>query len=367
MDKRNKQITRTSALNIAANILLACFKAVVGLLSHSIAITLDAVNNFSDMLSSIVTIAGLKFANRAPDKNHPMGHGRFEYLAASIIAIIISYIGFTALIESIQKIIHPTEPDYSIATVIVVVAAILVKILLGLYVEKVGERTKSDMLKNSGRDALMDSMISTGTLIAIIIFYTLHISIEPYVATLISLFIIYSGIKMIADAFSVILGERTDSKTSRAIKRTVASIDGVMGAYDLIVHDYGHQRAFASINIEVDNSLSASDIDDLSRHIRKKVYTMHHVLITSVGIYSINKDDPETNRVYDQVKEIVMQFKHVKSIHGFNIDKKDKEISFDVVVDFGNTSGYHKTIIQTLKEYYPDYRFNISIDADFSD
>ena len=138
MDKRNKQITRTSVLSIVANILLAGFKAVVGLLSHSIAITLDAVNNFSDMLSSIVTIAGLKFANRAPDKNHPMGHGRFEYLAASIIAIIISYIGFTALIESIQKIIHPTEPDYSIATVIVVVAAILVKILLGLYVEKVG-------------------------------------------------------------------------------------------------------------------------------------------------------------------------------------------------------------------------------------
>ena len=170
MDKRNKQITRTSVLSIVANILLVGFKAVVGLLSHSIAITLDAVNNFSDMLSSIVTIAGLKFANRAPDKNHPMGHGRFEYLTASIIAIIISYIGFTALIESVQKIIHPTEPDYSIATVIVVVAAILVKILLGLYVEKVGERTKSDMLKNSGRDALMDSMISTGTLIAIIIF-----------------------------------------------------------------------------------------------------------------------------------------------------------------------------------------------------
>lgn len=367
MDKRSKQIMRASVVGIIANLLLAAIKAVVGLMSNSIAILLDAANNFSDMLSSIVTIIGVKFANRAPDKNHPMGHGRFEYLSSSIIAIIISYIGLTALIEAIQKIIVPVEPNYSAATIIVVSAAIVIKIALGIYVEKVSEHTDSDMLRNSGRDALMDSMISTGTLIAIVTFHTLHVSIEPYVAVLISLFIIHAGVKMMSEAFSVIIGERTDSDTSRAIKNTVKSVEGVIGAYDLVMHDYGHRRVFASVNVEVDCSLTASDIDDLSRKIRKKVYNSHRVVVTSVGIYSINKRDKDANAAYENVKEILGRFKHVKSIHGFNLDKKDKEISFDVVVGFGDTESYHRTITDALKHYFPGYKFNISIDADFSD
>ena len=291
MITRETKITFAGVVGILVNLFLVIFKAIVGLLSNSIAIVLDAVNNFSDMLSSLVTIIGIKYASRAPDRNHPMGHGRFEYLGESIIAIIISYIGFTALWESIVKIIHPEETHYTVTTVIVVVVAIITKILLGIYTKRVGKDTNSDMLKNSGQDAMFDALISLGTLLAIIISFVWQISIEPYLATIISIVIIHSGLRMIIDAFSTILGKRVDHKTSIAIKHTIGEIEGVEGAYDLVLHDYGHKRTFASVNIEVACTMTASEIDDLSRDIRKKVYATHHVILTSVGIYSINTKD----------------------------------------------------------------------------
>ena len=367
MTSRSAKITIASFVGIFTNLLLVIFKAIVGYLSNSIAIMLDAVNNFSDMLSSLVTIVGIKYASRAPDRNHPMGHGRFEYLGESVIAIIISYIGLTALWESIQKIIHPEETNYTVATVIVVVVAIIAKVLLGFYVKKVGKDTESDMLKNSGQDALFDSLISAGTLVAIIVSFIWQISIEPYLAAVISVIIVRSGIKMIIDAFSTILGERIDHKTSVAIKRTISAIDGVSGAYDLIVHDYGHDRAFASVNIEVPSTITASEIDDLSRVIRKKVYSKHHVLIASVGIYSINTKDKESRDAYHLVRDMLAKYEHVDSIHGFKLNKEEKEISFDVVVTFGDTKNYYRRIVADLKELFPDYTFNISIDFDFSD
>ena len=185
--QRQKIIIRTSITGIAANILLAAFKVTVGLLSHSIAIVLDAVNNLSDALSSVITIVGARLAGREPDKKHPFGHGRVEYLSSLGIAGIVLYAGITSLVESVKKIIHPETPDYSIASLVIVGVAVVVKILLGFYVRTTGEKVNSDSLVNSGKDALMDSVISTATLIAALIFTFAHISLEAYLGALISL------------------------------------------------------------------------------------------------------------------------------------------------------------------------------------
>ena len=185
-DNRHRTIVVASIIGILANLLLVIFKAIVGLLSNSIAIILDAVNNFSDMLSSLVTIAGSHFANLSPDREHPMGHGRSEYLSAAVVAIIIMYIGFTAFIESIKKIIIPESPDYSLTTVAVMVVAIIVKIVLGIYVYRVGRKVDSDSLAGSGKDALFDSLISLTTLVAAGIFVLTGFSVEAYLAVGIS-------------------------------------------------------------------------------------------------------------------------------------------------------------------------------------
>lgn len=368
-EARNKKIIKTSIIGIIANFILAIFKVVVGFLSGSIAIILDAVNNLSDTLSSIVTIAGVKFANRAPDKNHPLGHGRFEYLGAAIIATVISYIGFTAIFESIGKIINPNEVNYTFITFLVVSVSVIIKILLGCYYKKIAKQVDSDSLKNSGFDAMMDALISAATIVAGFIYVIWGISIEAYLATLISVFIIYSGFRMLRESFSVILGERVDSDLSRRIKQAICEIDGVYGAYDLLIHDYGTGRSYASVNIDVLDTLSVVEVDDISREVRRLVGQRFRIYVSSVGIFPINTKDKHTVEVRNNIKAMMLMNDHIRQIHGFRIDEKAKEITFDVVIDFSvkDQNALRRRIIKELKRVYPDYHFVISIDLDFSD
>lgn len=368
-EARNKKIIKTSIIGIIANFILVIFKVIVGFLSGSIAIILDAVNNLSDTLSSIVTIAGVKFANRAPDKNHPLGHGRFEYLGAAIIATVISYIGFTAIFESIGKIINPNEVNYTFITFLVVSVSVIIKILIGRYYKKIAKQVDSDSLKNSGFDAMMDALISAATIVAGFIYVIWGISIEAYLATLISVFIIYSGFRMLRESFSVILGERVDSDLSRRIKQAICEIDGVYGAYDLLIHDYGTGRSYASVNIDVLDTLSVVEVDDISREVRRLVGQRFRIYVSSVGIFPINTKDKHTVEVRNNIKAMMLMNDHIRQIHGFRIDEKAKEITFDVVIDFSvkDQNALRRRIIKELKRVYPDYHFVISIDLDFSD
>ena len=366
---RHRKIITTSIIGIIANLLLVIFKAVVGLLSNSIAIILDAINNFSDMLSSIVTIVGAFFARVSPDREHPMGHGRSEYLSATMVAIIIMYIGFTALIESIKKIITPEVPDYSTITIVVVSVAVVVKIVLGLYVHKVGEDVDSDALVGSGKDALFDATISLTTLIAAIIFIITGFSTEAYLAALISIVVIYSGFKMLRETFSVILGERADSDLSRKIRAEVQEIKGVKGVYDLVLHDYGPNTTFASINVELPDTTTAPKIDDISHEIRRRIYRKYHVVISSVGIYSVNTHSDKITKLRKRVHDVVSDFEHVIQMYGFYVDEKTKEISVNIVVGFDvkNRHAYYQKIRKALEEAIPNYSFEITLNSDFSD
>lgn len=369
VEARNKKIIKTSIIGIATNFVLAIFKIIVGFISGSIAIVLDAVNNFSDTLSSIVTIVGIKFASRAPDKIHPMGHGRFEYLGSAIIATVISYIGFTAMFESIEKILNPTEVNYTFVTFLVVTVSVIMKIILGIYYKKIAKKVDSDSLRNSGMDAIMDSFISIATLIAGLVYVIWGVSIEAYLAMLISLFIIFSGFRMLKDAFSVIMGERVDSELSRRIKQTICEIDGVFGAYDLLIHDYGAGRSYASVNIDVLDTLSVLEADDISRAVRQIVKQRFGVYISSVGIFPINTKDKHVIKIRNHIKSMMLMNDHIRQIHGFHIDESTKEITFDIVIDFTvkDQNALRCRIIKELKRAYPEYDFVISIDLDFSD
>ena len=198
--------------------------------------------------------------------------------------MLIFYIGFTALIESIRKIINPEEVNYQTATVVVVSVAIVVKIILGLYVRHAGKKLKSGSLVGSGVDALYDAIISAATLVAIIVFFAFGWQIEAYLAAGISLFILRSGVKIIREAFSMILGKRVDPAISRRVKMEIAKIDGVKSVPEFIAHDYGNGVMHASVNIEVDGVMKASEIDAISREIRSTVFEKYQIVINSVGI-----------------------------------------------------------------------------------
>jgi len=366
---RNKKIIQTSIIGIAANCLLAAFKAFIGLLSGSIAIVLDAVNNLSDALSSVITIVGTKLANKAPDRKHPLGHGRVEYISTAVIAIIICYAGITSLVESIKKIMNPQLPKYTTVTLLIVAVAVFVKIILGTYVKKVGESVKSESLVASGEDAKLDAVISTSTLVAAIIFIQFGVSLEAYLGAIISIVIIKAGYDMISETISHILGERVEIELSHQVKRIVVSFDEVSGAYDLSLHNYGPDRYVGSIHIEVDEDMTMTRLDQLQRQIAYVVYKETGVTLEGIGIYSKNKKDSEADLIQREISKYVKTFDYVKQIHGFYYDPNQKLLSFDVVITFDSPDrdATYRTIVEALKEKYPEYTFSVNMDVDLSD
>ena len=362
-------IVRTSVIGIIANILLAGFKAVIGFVTGSIAITMDAVNNLSDALSSVITILGTYLASKKPDKKHPYGHGRVEYLTEIIIAIIVAYAGATSLIESIKKIITPEAADYSTVSLIIVAVAVLVKIVLGLYVKKTGQRVHSDSLVDSGQDALLDAVISTTTLIAAFVFIYTGVGLEAYLAAVISVIVIKSGVDMLRSAISQILGERAESDLTQSIKETICSFDGVSGVYDLIMNNYGPDTYMASFHIEVGGEMNASEIDYLTRRIADKIYHTYNIIVAAIGIYALNQNDEEASTILNDVRERLDKYPDVIQMHGFFLNKKEKSFSFDVIIDFSSKDRVetHRKIKEEIRAAYPNYHVSVTLDQDFSD
>ena len=368
-NNRDKIIIRTSIIGIIANAFLAGFKAVVGLATNSVAIIMDAVNNLSDAASSVITIIGTKLAGKAPDRKHPFGYGRIEYLSSMVISLIVLYAGVTALVESIKKIITPDTPDYGTASLIIVGVAVLVKIVLGRYVKSVGKSVNSDSLMNSGDDAVLDSVISASTLVAAAIYLIFDVSLEAWLGALISLVIIKAGFEMLKEMLSKILGERVDAQLARDLKSTISEYEDVNGVYDLVLHNYGPDSYNGSVHIEVPDTLSADDLDKLLRKIQVRIYKEHKVILTAIGVYSYNTKDPEAVKARETVGEIVKKEEYVLQMHGFYIDKVEKTIRFDIVVSFDavDRNAVYRNVCEKVQEVYPDYTLQVAMDTDFSE
>ncbi|MDD5860763.1 MAG: cation diffusion facilitator family transporter [Eubacteriales bacterium] len=369
---REKVIVRASAVGILTNVVLAAFKAFVGLASNSIAITLDAVNNLSDAMSSVITIIGAKLAGKAPDKKHPFGYGRVEYMSSLIVAAIVLYAGITSLIESVKKIIHPEVSDYSLLTLIIIAVAILVKLALGRYVKNKGNEVNSGSLIASGSDASFDAILSASVLASAILYLATRISLEAIVGAVIAVIIIKSGIEMIGEAVSSMLGERVGCDLARNIKATVAEDPDVLGAYDLFLNDYGPDRYMGSIHVEVPDTMTAVEIDAMSRRIFKSVYSKYGVAITAVGIYSHNTGDDEASKMLADIRRKVMAHDGVLQMHGFYVDFEAKTITFDTVLEFKNGEGQtaeevYAQILDEIQKAYPDYNVHVTCDRDMSE
>ncbi len=366
---REKVIVRTGVVGIGANLLLSGFKAGVGFLSGSVAIVLDAVNNLTDAVSSLVTIIGAKLSGKAPDKKHPLGHGRAEYLSAMIVAVIVLYAGVTALVESIKKILHPEEVNYATVTLIVVSAAVAVKIVLGLYVRGVGKRVRSEALVASGKDALFDAVISVSTLLAAVLYLVKGWRIEAYLGALIALVIIRAGIGMLRETVSQILGERIDKEVTEAVRAAVLDFPEVGGVHDLILHNYGPSMLIGSLHIEVPDGMTAAELDTLEREIAHAVYKKTKVVITGVSVYAANTGDAEVVAMQDKVRELADANRAVLQIHGFYVNKQEKVLTFDAVLDFDVpdrdvAAAELKAAVEAL---YPDYTVYMTLDSDISD
>lgn len=366
--QREGLIVRTSVIGIITNILLAAFKAAVGLISHSIAVVLDAVNNLSDALSSLITIIGTKLSAKLPDKKHPLGYGRIEYLTALVVAALVLYAGVTSLVESVKKIIHPETADYSIVSLVIIAVAVVVKLLLGRYVKAQGRKANSAALEASGADASFDAILSASVLLSAIVFLLWGLSLEAWVGVVIAGFIIKSGLEMITDTLDDILGKRAEAELTGKIRRAVLEEEAIRGVYDIIVNDYGPNKNTCSLHIELPDFMTVDQVDVITRHLQNRVLDAAGVIVTGVSVYSYNTKDDEAAAIRGRVTGIVLSHDWALQLHGFYADTVNKTLRFDVVMSFDVTvSEALSTLYSELSSALPEYTVHITPDVDAAD
>ena len=366
--KRDKKIIKVGVIGIITNLLLVIIKEIIGFISCSFSLIMDGINNLSDALSAIITIIGMHLASKEPDKEHPYGHGKIEYITSSIIATIILITGVLAFYESIKRIIDPVKANYTKEMLVLITLGVFVKYFLGTYVQKKGKELNSDSLVAAGLDALFDAIIATSTLIGALISYLLNISIEGYLGIFISFMIIKSGYEIIKRSFDLIIGTRINPELIKKIKESINKNKKVLGTYDLILHEYGPEKLIGSIHIEVDDTLTAKEIHKLTREISEEIYDKYQVILT-IGIYASNITDNEYKEIKKELKKILKNYPHVSELHGYYIDTDTNTISFDLIFDFKEKDCLNckEEIIEKIKEKYPNYNYNIIIDNNFNE
>lgn len=364
---RNSQIIRTSWIGIVANVFLAGFKAAVGLLANSVAIVMDAVNNLSDALSSVITIVGTKLSQRPADRKHPFGHGRIEYFSAIIIAVIVLSAGVTSLFESAKKILNPTQPEYTHTTLIVIAVAIIVKLVLGRYVKNKGVQLNSDALIASGSDALFDAIITLTTLVSAGVMLLWGISLDGILGVLISIVIIKAGIEMLSSPVNELLGTSIPVELTNQIKKEVSEFEGVHGVYDLILHNYGPDMKIGSLHINVYDTMSAHEIHGLTRKITMQMLARHGIILT-VGIYAIATGDNKRAELQTKVLQALHSRKDIVQVHGFYYSEKENTISVDVVPDIAvhDEKALVSQLISDIQPLVPGVHLDIIVDHNYS-
>ena len=362
---RARRIVRTSFVGIGANVLLAGFKAAVGLAAGSVSVVMDAVNNLTDALGSVLTLAGVKLARRAPDAKHPFGYGRIEYFSAVSIAALVLAAGAGSLVESVKKIVHPAPPEYGTVALAVVAVAVVAKLVLGRYVSAQGRACNSDALVASGADASFDAILSASTLAGALLVKFAGVNLDGWIGAAISVFILKAGAGMLMESVGNIMGSRPDAEVSKRIRETVEAVPGVLGAYDLVLHNYGPDSAIGSVHVEIDGSLDAAAIHRLTRAVQLAVLDGFRVFLT-VGIYAV---DPARQADRDAIEAAAKRHPGVKAVHGVFFDDARSSVSFDVLVDFTvrDRDALRAAILADLEARFPGRTLSLSFDTDYSD
>ena len=320
---------------LACNLLLFGIKLIAGLLSGSLAIIADAFNNLSDAGSVVVTLVGFKLSGAPADRDHPFGHGRMEYLSALAVAVLIILAGFELATSAVEKIFHPVAAQFSPLTVVILVAAIGIKLWMAMFSRKIGKTIRSDALLAAATDSRNDVICTSLVLVCTIIGLFTDLALDGYIGLAVALFVIWSGFSVIRETVSPLLGQAPDEQLVQDIEQTVMSYDGVVGIHDMMVHDYGPGRVFVSLHAEVpadrDMLHSHDTIDCIERDLLRK-----YNIITCIHMDPVDTDDPETLRLKELALGELAAIDERLTLHDFRVVSGPSHINliFDVVVPF---------------------------------
>ena len=320
-------------VGIVSNLILCIMKILIGLVSRSIAIIADGINNLADASSSIITLVGFKLASQPEDEDHPYGHARIEYLTGLFISIVIIVIGLQLLRTSIDKILHPEPLEFSCLTIIILVAAILIKLWQSLFNRSIGRKIRSVTLIATAADSRNNVISTSAVLISVIVGKFTGIQIDGYMGCLVALFIIWSGIQLVRETTSPLLGEAPDQELVDSIAEIVKKEPGVLGIHDLMVHNYGPGKIFASMHIEVDADGDLMESHDMIDNIEKRIKDELHVEFV-VHMDPVKTDDPLITKMKKIIADALLPLDGVDNIHDFRIvpGPTHTNIIFDVVL-----------------------------------
>lgn len=366
MDRMKKVVT-VSIVGVLVNVALGVIKIIVGNAANSVAVTSDAVNNFADSVSSIVTIITMIIVGKGATRKHPFGFGRVEYFSSIIISVLVLFTGGEFMVESIKHIIHPAATSYGNVALILLVIAILAKIFLGLYTRRQGKKANSPNLVASGQDALSDAILTGVTFIGALLSRFAHWNIDGWIGAIVSLFVLKSGLEILLDVVNKLLGDRPDAELGDMIMKEITATPGIVGAYDLILHNYGPNIFIGNVNVELDEQMSIREAYEIVKPLSVKIGDEYGVFMY-FGFYAVNTTDEEIMEMNRNVKETLMKDPDVLQVHAFYVEKDKKFMSFDVVLDFNvkDQLTKEKAIQDTVHAMFPDYKVEMVFDKDYT-
>lgn len=363
----------SGVVGIIINTLLFAIKLIVGILVSSVAVIADAFNNLSDAASSLITIIGFKMANKPPDKNHPFGHGRIEYISALIISFLVILVGFQFVKTSIERILNPEPVTFQLIPFILLIISIAFKLWLAIFNKTLGNKINSTSLKATSTDAFGDVFITLVVTLSLLASRFTTFPIDGYVGVIVALFILYAGYSITKETVSPLIGEAPDKEFIMNIENSLLSYNYITGVHDLIIHNYGPGRTMASIHAEIPASIDIMTIHEIIDKAEREISDKFNIHLV-IHMDPISVDTEEVTEVKNEINRIIKYNPLIKSMHDFRVvGKGDKKtLIFDVVVDIINLNKIsspeklEKDIISAVEDINPSYNCIITIDEDYS-
>ena len=352
---RTKYGTLSSLTGIVVNFILSITKVVIGIISNSMSIISDGLNNITDAGSSVITMIGFKMSQKKVDDDHPWGHGRMEYIAAFIVDMLIVLVGIELFKSSIDKIINPVMPDISTITITILVIAIIAKLWLFFFYKKIAKTINSEAIKGNAYDSISDVISTFVVLLSAIVAKFANVSIDGYVSILVSIFILFTGFKALKETVDILLGTKPDPELVKGIEEFTKKYDMIVGIHDMMIHDYGPGRKIVSFHAEVPANSDICMAHDIIDQMEQDIYEEFNC-ITTIHMDPIEVDDEEINKMREITEKIVKEINENYSIHDFRMTNGGGRINliFDLVIPRGEKVDSDKLKAQVQQKIHSE-------------
>lgn len=365
-ESREGVILTTSWLGVLVNLLCSILKITIGLAAASIAVAAEGLNNAADAASSLLTIVGTKLAGKHPTEKHPFGFGRIEYLTSLVIAGLILYTGIESLTGAVDGILHPYEMEVSYLITGIIAISAVVKLFLGTYMIREGNRIDSSSLVAVGKECRADCIVSVMTIGATLFYLLTDLSLDAWAGAVTSLFILKAGAEVLKGTVSDLLGKPGDKELAQELYRVIREEPMVLNAADMMLHDYGPESYSGSVNIEIDCGKTVEEVYSRIHALQLRIMREYHVTMV-FGIYAVNNDREAMKEMRAYIARFVREREHIKSYHALYIDPGSGDIYCDLVVDYSlrDWDALAEEFRGYMGKQYPDSRVQVVIETEF--